>query len=70
MTSGSSAAYLLAYSVLYYSTTLHTTGLVASLLYFGYMMLISGAFFLATGTIGFAATLAFVRKIYGSIKVD
>jgi transmembrane 9 superfamily protein 2/4 len=44
--------------------------MVASLLYFGYMLLISFAFFLSTGAIGFAATLMFVRKIYASIKVD
>ena len=40
------------------------------MLYFGYMFLVSGAFFLLAGTVGFWATFTFVRKIYGAIHVD
>ena len=47
-----------------------STGGVPSTLYFGYMTLVSGIFFLVTGAIGFYACLWFVNKIYGSIKVD
>lgn len=42
----------------------------SGLLYFGYMFIVSLLFFLCTGTMGFLATYWFVRKIYGSIKVD
>jgi len=43
---------------------------VATLIYFGYMLIISIAFFLITGSIGFLTCLMFVRRIYGAIKVD
>merc|ERR1712217_620457 len=62
---GSSALYLLAYSVLYFYTKLDIEGhFVSSLLYFGYMLLVSTAFFLVTGTIGFYATNHLVFKKY------
>ena len=41
-----------------------------TVLYFGYMFIISSSFFLLTGTIGFLACFWFVRVIYGAIKVD
>ena len=44
--------------------------LTSGLLYFGYMLIISIAFFLLTGSVGFLACFWFVRKIYGSIKVE
>lgn len=43
---------------------------VSTFIYFTYMGMISLAFFLLTGSIGFFASLWFVRKIYGAIKVD
>ncbi len=49
---------------------LEITQFVSTLLYFGYMSMMAFAFFLLTGTIGFLSCLAFVRKIYSSIKVD
>jgi len=74
LTAGSSAAYLFAYSILYFYTKLDIesgpTHWVSSLLYFGYMALVSLAFFLVTGTIGFYATYQFVHKIYDAIKVE
>merc|ERR1712083_1116768 len=69
LTSGSSGVYVFSYSVYFY-TKLEVAGFVATLLFFGYMFLISFAFFVVTGTIGFAATFLFVRKIYSSIKID
>lgn len=42
----------------------------AGLLFFGYMLLVSFAFFVLTGTIGYFACYHFVRKIYSSIKVE
>ena len=69
-TPGSSALYLFLYSILYFMTKLEITAAVAGLIYFGYMAIISLAFFLITGSIGFVVCLMFVRRIYGAIKVD
>jgi transmembrane 9 superfamily protein 2/4 len=44
--------------------------LVPAMLYFGYMAMISLAFFIVTASIGFYSCFWFVNKIYGSIKVD
>ena len=67
---GACAGYVFLYAVWYFISELEITGGVPSTLYFGYMTLVSGIFFLVTGTIGFYACLWFVNKIYGSIKVD
>lgn len=70
LTSGSSALYLFLYGILYFITKLDITEFVSSVVYFGYMAMISFTFLLLTGSIGFVSTLFFVRKIYSSIKVD
>lgn len=70
VTSGSSAFYLLAYSMFYFSTKLDITKVVPALMYFGYMSIVSLSFFALTGTAGFYACYVFVRKIYGSVKID
>mmetsp|Transcript_154482 Transcript_154482/g.494122 ORF Transcript_154482/g.494122 Transcript_154482/m.494122 type:complete len:622 (+) Transcript_154482:54-1919(+) len=68
--SGSSALYVFLYSVLYFSSRLQIDKIVSTLLYFGYMFIISTLFMLLTGSIGTLAAFFFVRAIYGSIKVD
>jgi transmembrane 9 superfamily protein 2/4 len=71
LTSGSCGGYLFVYSVFYFfSSSMRMTHFVPILLYFSYMGLLSFIFFVFTGTVGFMATFAFVRYIYGSIKVD
>jgi transmembrane 9 superfamily protein 2/4 len=70
LTAGSSALYLFAYAVFYFFTKLEITKFVSGVLYFGYMLIASYAFFVLTGTIGFYACLWFVRKIYASVKID
>ncbi|XP_020585765.1 transmembrane 9 superfamily member 7-like [Phalaenopsis equestris] len=70
LTSGSSALYLFLYAAFYYFTKLEITKLVSGILYFGYMLIASYAFFVLTGTIGFYACYWFVRKIYSSVKID
>ena len=71
-TSGASAIYVFLYAVTYYFSRLHmhVTNLSTTVLYFGWTLIISALFFVLTGTIGFAASFMFVRKIYASIKVD
>lgn len=70
LTSGSSAVYLFLYSIVYYSGRLQIDNFVSTILYFGYMFVLSLLFFLATGFIGFVTCKWFVYKIYASVKVD
>jgi len=70
LTSGSCALYLFLYSIFYYVTRLELTRVTSGILFFGYMFIISIAFFVFTGAIGFYSCFFFVRKIYGSVKVD
>jgi transmembrane 9 superfamily protein 2/4 len=69
-TSGASAAYVFMYSILYFNTRLEINSMVATVVYFGYMAIISLLFFLLTGSIGLLSSFLFVRAIYGTIKVD
>merc|ERR1711977_527749 len=68
--SGTSAVYVFLYSILYFSSRLKIERFVPTLVYFGYMAIISIIFFLLTGSIGTCATFIFVRAIYSSIKID
>eukprot|EP01012_Entosiphon_sulcatum_P007832 TRINITY_DN140_c0_g1_i1.p1 TRINITY_DN140_c0_g1~~TRINITY_DN140_c0_g1_i1.p1 ORF type:complete len:643 (-),score=107.39 TRINITY_DN140_c0_g1_i1:235-2163(-) len=68
--SGASGVHLFLYSIFYYATTLHIRSFWSTVLYFGWMLIISYAFAIITGTIGFLASFLFVRYIYASIKVD
>jgi transmembrane 9 superfamily protein 2/4 len=70
ITSGASAFYMFAYGMVYYKTKLVVTHKLTTLIYFGYMSLLSFGFFILTGTVGFLACLAFIRTIYGSVKID
>lgn len=70
LTSGSSALYLFLYATFYFFTKLEITKMVSALLYFGYMLIVSYAFFVLTGTIGFYACFWFTRLIYSSVKID
>jgi len=70
LTSGASAMYLFFYSFLYFFTKLEIIKFVSALLFFGYMFLVSFAFFVLTGTTGFYSCYYFVRKIYSSVKID
>jgi len=70
LTPGSAAVYMFLYSAFYFFTKLQVSYFISGLLYFGYIFILSFAFFVLTGTIGFYACLFFVRKIYSYIKVD
>ncbi|KAJ4953989.1 hypothetical protein NE237_030821 [Protea cynaroides] len=70
LTSGSSALYLFLYATFYFFTKLEITKPVSGVLYFGYMLIGSYAFFVVTGTIGFYACFWFTRLIYSSVKID
>jgi len=68
--SGGSAIYIMAYSLFYFVTKLEITEFIPTLLYVGYTTLMVLTFWLLTGTIGFFAAYAFIRKIYGAVKID
>jgi transmembrane 9 superfamily protein 2/4 len=68
--SGGSALYILGYSLFYFVTKLDITEFIPTLLYIGYTGLMVLTFWLLTGTIGFFAAYAFVRKIYSAVKID
>jgi len=70
LASGSSAVYVFLYSMMYFSSRLQIDKVVSTLLYFGYMAIMSLLFGLLTGSIGLISSFFFVRTIYGSIKVD
>ncbi|KAL3320725.1 hypothetical protein Ciccas_000594 [Cichlidogyrus casuarinus] len=70
MSVGSSALYLFFYAIHFFVGKIPATDSTSSFLYFAYVSIITWLFFLMTGTIGFMTCLAFVRKIYGVIKVD
>jgi transmembrane 9 superfamily protein 2/4 len=70
LTSGSSALYLFLYATFYFFTKLEITKFVSAVLYFGYMLIASYAFFALTGTIGFYACVLFTRLIYSSVKIE
>jgi len=70
LTSGASAFYMYLYAVFYFFTKLEISSPISGLLYFGYTFIMTFAFFVLTGTIGYYACFFFVRKIYSQIKVD
>eukprot|EP00448_Togula_jolla_P019785 CAMPEP_0170577648 /NCGR_PEP_ID=MMETSP0224-20130122/5042_1 /TAXON_ID=285029 /ORGANISM="Togula jolla, Strain CCCM 725" /LENGTH=625 /DNA_ID=CAMNT_0010900579 /DNA_START=124 /DNA_END=2001 /DNA_ORIENTATION=- len=67
--SGSSGLMLFAYSIFYHSTLQIEEG-VSSILYFGYMIIMSLMLALLTGSIGTVSSFIFVKGIYGSVKID
>ncbi|KAF2767010.1 putative multispanning membrane protein [Teratosphaeria nubilosa] len=67
---GSSSIWIFLYCIYYYTNHLQITGLVSSMLFFAYSFLACLVYGLLTGTIGFLTAYAFVRRIYGAIKVD
>jgi hypothetical protein len=45
-------------------------GMLQGSFYFGYMAIISYAFFIMLGFVGFYSSLIFVKHIYGVVKCD
>jgi len=69
-TSGSTAVYTFVYSIFWFRTLEASKMIMTYLLYFGYMFLLCFAMLLVTGTVGALTSLWFVKKIFGTIKVD
>ncbi|KAI9346766.1 hypothetical protein DFJ73DRAFT_837471 [Zopfochytrium polystomum] len=70
MTAGASGFYVFLYSIVYYVKRLQVDNVPSAILYFGWSLVFSFLFFIATGFVGYVSCLLFVRKIFSSIKVD
>ncbi|SMY25707.1 unnamed protein product [Zymoseptoria tritici ST99CH_1A5] len=68
--SGASALYVFAYSLLYWARMLSFSSFTGGVVYLGYSVLLSFLWFLLSGSIGFFACWVFVNRIYASIKID
>ena len=62
--------YIYAYTFYYFFTHLHVRDFVSILLYFAYMGLVSLLIGIACGSVAVIAGLAFIKKVYGTVKVD
>lgn len=74
LSAASSGVYLFLYSIWYFFSKLNyldsAGGSAPSLVYFAYMLMISFAFSLATGAVGFYSCFFFTRTIFAAVKVD
>jgi transmembrane 9 superfamily protein 2/4 len=68
--SGSTAVYTFVYSIFWFRTLEASRMLMTYLLYFGYMFLICFGMFMVFGMVGAMTSLWFIRRIFGTIKVD
>nr|KJB15313.1 hypothetical protein B456_002G170500 [Gossypium raimondii] len=67
---GSTGLFIYAYCLYYYYARSDMSGFMQTSFFFGYMACICYGFFLLLGTVGFRASLFFVRHIYRSIKCE
>lgn len=67
---GMTGLFIYAYSFYYYFHRSGMYGLLQTSFYFGYMSLVSFAFFLMLGSAGFQFSLVFVKYIYSRVKCD
>lgn len=70
LSTGSTGIFIFVYSVFYYHNRSNMSGLVQSVEFFGYSLLTAFVFSLMLGTVSFWASLAFIRYIYRSLKMD
>ena len=67
---GSTGLCIFVYCFYYYYARSDMSGLMQTSFFFGYMGVVCYAFFLMLGSIGFRASLYFVRYIYSRVKSD
>ena len=67
---GCLGAHLFAFSLYYFFSELHIKGATGTLLYLFFCAFVSIVYGLISGTIGFLASLIFIRRIYSSIRID
>jgi len=70
LNTASAGAYLFLYCLWFLSTKLDLVGFLPVLVYLTYMSMLSFAFALFCGSIGFLSCFTFNKMIYGALKVD
>lgn len=70
ISAGALGAHVFGYTVFFYLTQVNIVSKTGTFIFFVYMGFFSLAYGLAAGTIGFLSAFVFVRKIYGSIRID
>jgi len=70
LSAASTAGYVYFYSFYYFFFKTKMYGLFQTTFYFGYMALFSLGLGLMCGTLGYVGTALFVRRIYGTVKID
>ncbi|KAI3778728.1 hypothetical protein L2E82_08111 [Cichorium intybus] len=67
---GSTGLYIYVYCIYYYFMRSDMTGFMQVSIFFGYMACVCFGVFLVLGSVGFRASLLFVRYLYAAIKCD
>ncbi|MFS7961797.1 putative nonaspanin (TM9SF) [Helianthus anomalus] len=67
---GSTGLFIYGYCIYYYFYRSDMTGFMQTSFFFGYMACVSYGVFLVLGSVGFRASLLFVRYLYAAIKCD
>ncbi|PNX92767.1 phagocytic receptor 1b-like protein [Trifolium pratense] len=67
---GSTGLFIYGYCMFFYQARSDMYGFMQTSFFFGYMACICYGFFLMLGTVGFRASLIFVRHIYRSVKCE
>ncbi|XP_076914194.1 transmembrane 9 superfamily member 4-like [Bidens hawaiensis] len=67
---GSTGLFIYGYCIYYYIQRTDMNGFMQTSFFFGYMTCVSYGIFLVLGSVGFHASLLFVRYLYAAIKCD
>eukprot|EP00884_Botryococcus_braunii_P021685 jgi/Botrbrau1/81/Bobra.0022s0071.1 len=67
---GSTGLFVYGYCFYYYLARSDMSGFMQTSFFFGYMLMVCYAFFIMLGTVGWRASLMFVRHIYRAIKCE
>lgn len=67
---GATGLFVFGYSFYYFFHRSNMDGLLQLSFYFGYMSVVSYAFFIMLGFVGFYSAFEFVSYIYGAVKTD
>jgi len=70
LSGGSTAVYIYGYAMFYFSHRSDLSGTLQSAFYFGYTAMACLAFFMMLGTVGWWASLVFVRRLFHGLKTD
>jgi len=68
--SGSTGGYMFLYAIFYFNYRSELSGFLQGCYFFGYSMIVSYAFVLMLGAVGYWSTFVFVRHIYSQVKID